>query len=317
MPESDFNPAQVRQLLDRSAFFRELKPAEKDRLARLDGALRRYDTGEVFLQTDAPAREFLLLLSGEAAVVRGDRPPGCLLSGNLLGEEAFFAGGEQDIRITAATSSLAFAFDRAALEELGADIREKIKDAVALKLFERLAAQNARMAESRGTAVRIPEQTKTRMRLKIDPQELTPSHILQLIGKLSFFDAFSKYEKRRLAAVGACIKLFQGGEAIVREGGTDRSFYILLDGCATVSVKRNATMLNILQTGDFFGEVTFFSGRPRTTTVHADGPVVAVEVGEALFSGLGVAIRERFKDAVLAGLIRRLEQQQRDLAKLR
>jgi CRP/FNR family transcriptional regulator, cyclic AMP receptor protein len=73
-------------------------------------------------------------------------------------------------------------------------------------------------------------------------------------------------------------RLYEPGEFAVRHGDLDRSFFIISRGSFEVVVPSDegARRARLLETGDLFGEVSFFDGRPRSADV------IALEKGEAL-----------------------------------
>jgi len=68
----------------------------------------------------------------------------------------------------------------------------------------------------------------------------------------------------------------------VLEGKPGDTFFAIVDGEADVlrGVKRVAK----LGPGDFFGEIALLDGGPRTATVEARTPVLAVRLGRATFN---------------------------------
>jgi CRP-like cAMP-binding protein len=73
-------------------------------------------------------------------------------------------------------------------------------------------------------------------------------------------------------------RLYAPGEFAVREGETDRSFFIISRGSFEVRVPtgNGPRRVRVLAPGDLFGEVGFFDGLPRSADV------VALEESEAL-----------------------------------
>lgn len=92
---------------------------------------------------------------------------------------------------------------------------------------------------------------------------------------------FRGLSKRELETVRQAAKEveFGGGTDIVEEGMKAKDFFVILDGEAKVSVngRRKAT----LGPGDYFGEMSVLDGGPRTATVTALTPVVALRVDSA------------------------------------
>ncbi len=73
------------------------------------------------------------------------------------------------------------------------------------------------------------------------------------------------------------------GHAIVRQGSTGKSVYIIASG----TVKVYATLPNgdhldlaVLGPSDFFGEMSFLAGKPRTATVETAEDAIVLEVAE-------------------------------------
>jgi CRP-like cAMP-binding protein len=73
-------------------------------------------------------------------------------------------------------------------------------------------------------------------------------------------------------------RLYKAGDLAVRNGELDRSFFIISRGSFEVVVPTEEGMrrARVLESGDLFGEVAFFDGRPRSADV------VALEEAEAL-----------------------------------
>jgi CRP-like cAMP-binding protein len=75
--------------------------------------------------------------------------------------------------------------------------------------------------------------------------------------------------------------VFSAGEMIIREGEPGRSVYIILDGRVKVFTRDNGDNeleLATLGVGQFFGEMSFVSGKPRSSSVAALELSVVVEL---------------------------------------
>jgi CRP-like cAMP-binding protein len=75
--------------------------------------------------------------------------------------------------------------------------------------------------------------------------------------------------------------VFSAGEMIIREGEPGRSVYIILDGRVKVFTRDNddnELELATLGVGQFFGEMSFVSGKPRSSSVVALELSVVVEL---------------------------------------
>ena len=76
------------------------------------------------------------------------------------------------------------------------------------------------------------------------------------------------------------MKIYETGSAIVEEGDTGDSMFIIKSGRAKViaHILGKAIELATLSEGDVFGEVAFLTGRPRTASVMAEGPIEVIEI---------------------------------------
>ena len=102
--------------------------------------------------------------------------------------------------------------------------------------------------------------------------------IEQLIAKSSLFSNLDDAGRRRLLESGA-IENYMPGQVIMTEGEPGDSFFFIKTGAVEVSTKKNGDKLKLadLAAGDFFGEVSVITAQPRTATVTAVSPVVAVK----------------------------------------
>ena len=99
------------------------------------------------------------------------------------------------------------------------------------------------------------------------------------IDKLSFFDGFTQDAKRFLSTLETKIFKSFPADVIIKEGETDYSFFVLLKGVVAI-VKNNPRQVTItkLKAGAIFGEIAYVAKRKRTTSVIADGDVIALRI---------------------------------------
>ncbi len=69
-------------------------------------------------------------------------------------------------------------------------------------------------------------------------------------------------------------------QTVIEEGDSGDSLYIIRSGKAKVvaHLLGKSVELAVLGSGDVFGEVGFLTGRPRTASVIADGPLEVYEI---------------------------------------
>jgi CRP-like cAMP-binding protein len=84
--------------------------------------------------------------------------------------------------------------------------------------------------------------------------------------RLSPFDGLSADETDRLIARSTILEC-EAGDRVLRKGGTARNIFVVLEG--TLEVRDGSTIVNVLSTGDVFGEMAFLLERPRSFDVDA------------------------------------------------
>jgi tetratricopeptide (TPR) repeat protein len=137
---------------------------------------------------------------------------------------------------------------------------------------------------------------KTVTELKLEPIEdgaLQPTR--SVIPLFSDFtqDEFNEFTKRMI------IHTMPPGKTIIREGDTGSSVYILTRGSVKVyaTVTGKKVDLAVLQPSDFFGEIAFLTGQPRTATVETTEESDVLEVQELDLNDM-IAKSPRIRDVL-------------------
>ncbi len=101
-----------------------------------------------------------------------------------------------------------------------------------------------------------------------------------LLAISPLFSALSSDERKRLM-IGVSFSARRKGEAIVREGDQGDRMYVIISGEVAVTTRKEGAVLDLarLRSGDFFGEVSVITRRPRTATVTAGTDVHLAEIG--------------------------------------
>jgi len=86
-------------------------------------------------------------------------------------------------------------------------------------------------------------------------------------------------DERAILAAKALERKFRAGETIVKQGDPGESLFALADGVATVRLNVQGTERTVarFRPGNVFGEMSFFTGEPRSATVAAATDVVVYE----------------------------------------
>lgn len=128
-----------------------------------------------------------------------------------------------------------------------------------------------------------------------------------ILAQVPLFSGLSKRHLKKLAEHADEID-FRANEVIVDDGALGGTFYVILQGAA--KVVRNGKTIARLEPGEFFGEISLLDGGPRTATVVADTPLVAVRVFKRSFDKM-VAGEPGVAAKILEVLARRLREMER------
>jgi len=93
----------------------------------------------------------------------------------------------------------------------------------------------------------------------------------EFLDKVPILAPLQKYERLVVADALEPVN-FKKGEVIVKQGDTGDVFYIIIEGCATVTqIDRDGVEKHLvdLKTSDYFGEIALLTDRPRAATVIA------------------------------------------------
>lgn len=137
---------------------------------------------------------------------------------------------------------------------------------------------------------------KTVTELKIEPLEFgappPESSVVPLFSDLTQ-EEFNDFTKRMV------IHNAPPGKAIIREGEAGSSVYVVTRGSVRVytMLSGKQVQLAVLQPSDFFGEIAFLTGKPRTATVEAAEETDLLEVSEEDLLDL-IAKRPRIKEVL-------------------
>jgi CRP/FNR family transcriptional regulator, cyclic AMP receptor protein len=125
---------------------------------------------------------------------------------------------------------------------------------------------------------------------------------VQLIKRVPLFAECSRKNLEEIATIADEIDLREGKE-LTREGKPGREFFVLIEGDA--DVKKGSRRINRMVAGDFFGEISLVTRRPRTATVVATSPVRALVITDRSFRTL-LERQPEIQNKVMSALAARL-----------
>ena len=132
------------------------------------------------------------------------------------------------------------------------------------------------------------------------------AHIQMILQKIPFFRNFHPEERERLANEQDSFVIARPRELIVKKGSEERSFYILLSGTVEVMNKVGDEAIFDLSPGEFFGEISFLTSTPRTSSVRAKEVCILIKIDQVLMGNLRAEMREKIKDQLIEKLVKRI-----------
>jgi small-conductance mechanosensitive channel len=107
------------------------------------------------------------------------------------------------------------------------------------------------------------------------------------LGAIEIFATVAPDRRLELAR-DAHEHLFCAGEAIVRQGDSGSSMFVVLSGRARVTLDPGGQEVAVIEPGGFFGEMSMLTGDPRTATVRALDNVRTLEISAERFRALAI-----------------------------
>lgn len=131
-------------ILNKVPFFKDFTPAERERVLDNDAAFFVANENEYIIEQDTLDTAFYILLSGSARVtLEGvDDALAVVGPGDFFGEIAFIQNTPRTSNVIANEVCILMKVDRRLLGALNAEVREKFKDQVIMKLAAMVTAKN-------------------------------------------------------------------------------------------------------------------------------------------------------------------------------
>ncbi len=118
-----------------------------------------------------------------------------------------------------------------------------------------------------------------------------------LMENSRFFKTFTEQEMGEL--LKCCTsRAFKAGETIFKEDSGGSEMYIIVSG--SVVVKKEGKRIDVIRSGECFGEMGALSGEKRSAGTEASGDVVLLAVSDAKLETLDAGVRAKlFKNILL------------------
>lgn len=222
-----------------------LKDLGAEELASVAATMKRHDVGEgdTVFEEGASGGSLFFVNRGLLEVRSGSNRLGLVSAGSCFGEFSFLTGDSRTATVRALEAS--------ELLELSA---ESMRPAV--KKYPRLRQVLFELYRERA--------------------------LTNVLSVSPLFQVIPSKDRARLAPRFKLVELPAGGQAF-QEGEPGGALYLVKDGTVEVrmTLRGEALVLARLGKHQFFGEVSFLTGVPRTATVHAVEPTELLKIEEA------------------------------------
>ena len=134
-------------ILNKVPFFKDFTPAERERVLDNDAAFFVANEDEYIIEQNTLDTAFYILLSGSARVTLDgvDNSLATMGPGDFFGEIAFIQNTSRTSNVIANEVCILMKVDRRLLGALNAEVREKFKDQVIIKLAGMVASKNEKI----------------------------------------------------------------------------------------------------------------------------------------------------------------------------
>lgn len=254
--------------------FAGLDANDRDRLEALS-KLDEFPQGAEIATSGNPNEWLSLIATGSVEVrartAHGEEVIGTLKPGDLFGELESFAHLPAGVRHVAAQDTIVRAVPKGPLKhEL---LAHRSLATGLLSVYARSISEKVRDVSN--VAARLPATPG----LSRPPPAHPPEESKRANGPLGRPPHLSPEDAAWLCVLGQTLEV-AAGEAVVREGDTSKSFYVVESGTleVTKSLGGKEVVLAQLAAGDLFGFMAFVDGKPRSASVVASTPCTLTRV---------------------------------------
>jgi serine/threonine-protein kinase len=133
--------------------------------------------------------------------------------------------------------------------------------------------------------------------------------LYEMIKDMPMFERFSEEERKTFAKMDHILIEYQKGHKIIKEGDHFTSIFLLVKGSVLITKTQYDTQIRLskLRPGEIFGEMSFFSKKPRQSNIIASEDVLAIKMDQDFFEKVNPEIKDKTKNYFIELLIKRLD----------
>ncbi|MBF0423936.1 MAG: cyclic nucleotide-binding domain-containing protein [Magnetococcales bacterium] len=290
-------------------FFESFSVHEKKQIISFHKKLIMAPPQEFIVREKDASDSFFIILKGRVSIRKEGSPIALnfLGPGRCFGEVAFLNKIPRSAHVIALEPTILFSIDHDFYENIGLEIREKIKDQILRQISANIIQQNLDIAEFYHKIIPADFKTTWKQGRHSDLAERKNNRqeIAQFIEHCPTFAKMSKYQKVGLAVLLNAVESYQTGEIILREKSKNSSLFIIIEGAVYVTVSKKNILLAELKVGDMFGETSTFSQKLTSANVIAKEQTRLIQITAEDLDIMSLEVRDKLKDIVLEQIIKR------------
>ena len=139
--------------------------------------------------------------------------------------------------------------------------------------------------------------------LRYEEEQIVKKVNAEQAGALGFFKDFSRQELQEFILIATWLHIKEG-ETVLSAGEIDQTFYVIVDGQATV-FKANKPVKCLME-GDCFGELGLLHYGHRTTSIMSSTDMLLMKISTTDLNKMSTSLQAQFYKAVVHSLVKRL-----------
>ncbi len=139
--------------------------------------------------------------------------------------------------------------------------------------------------------------------LRYEEEQIVNDVNAEQAGTLGFFKHFSREELQEFIVIATWLHI-KKGETVLSAGEIDQTFYVIVDGQATV-FKSNEPVKSLGE-GDCFGELGLLHYGHRTTSIMSSTEMLLMKISTTDLNTMSNSLQAQFYKAVIHSLVKRL-----------
>ena len=134
--------------------------------------------------------------------------------------------------------------------------------------------------------------------------------LLEMIEDMPMFSEFTVRELKSFSKMDHALEKYNKGDMIAKEGEEDlTSIYLILRGNVLIVKQGESSLIRLakLKPGEIFGEMSYFTKKPRRSGAMANDKVVVLKMDEDFFQKVRPGVRDKVKNYFISLLVNRLD----------